>query len=203
MHKRYLLGGCRLFFGLVGLSAVVVQFAHQLNKDAALIVNFFSFFTIESNLLAVGLLLALGTASLRGTRGPGAGIRGAVTLYMLVTGIIYVLLLSAFQRELQTTIPWVNTVVHYIMPIVMLADWCIDLPRRNILFSRAMLWLIYPFVYLTYSLVRGHFVSWYPYPFLNADKHGYLKVGISCAVIALGFVALTWLLARSSRLRHI
>ncbi len=36
------------------------------------------------------------------------------------------------------------------------------LPRNH-----AYLWLIGPFVYLVYSMVRGHRIGWYPYHFLN------------------------------------
>jgi hypothetical protein len=203
MHKRYLLGGYRLFFGLVALAAVAVQLAHQLPKGSTIIVNFFSFFTIESNLLAIGLLLFLGFRALQGKSANSiTALRGAITLYMLITGIIYTLLLSGLQKELQTTIPWVNTVVHYIMPIVVLVDWFVDLPRRGVSFTKALAWLVFPFAYLAYSLVRGHSTGWYPYPFLNAEKHGYLQVSITCAVVAAAFAGFTWALARTSRIKH-
>jgi hypothetical protein len=205
MHKRYFLGGYRLLFGLLALAAVVVQLSHQIPKGSAVLINFFSFFTIESNILAIGLFLVLGIATLRGTsvRPVSPSIRGAITLYMSITGIIYVLLLSGLDESLQTTIPWVNTVVHYIMPAVVVADWFIDLPRKGISFTRAIIWLSFPLAYLAYSLIRGHATGWYPYPFLNVGHHGYLQVLTTCAIITAGFCGLAWLLARTSRLRHI
>jgi hypothetical protein len=207
MRKRYLLGSYRLFFGLLALTAVIVQLAHQIPDGTAFtITNFFSFFTIESNLLAIGLFLVLGMASIRGKSTDNMiFFRGAVTLYMLITGIIYGLLLSGLQSHLQTTIPWVNTVVHYLMPVIVLGDWLIDLPRTpyGVSFKKGLLWLGFPFAYLTYGLIRGHVTNWYPYPFLNVDKHGYLEVGITCVIISLTAIGLIWILARLSRLRHI
>ena len=54
--------------------------------------NFFSFFTIESNILTA---IVLGVGALRDPRGHGWQLfRGAVTLYMTITGIVYNLLLT-------------------------------------------------------------------------------------------------------------
>jgi hypothetical protein len=36
-----------------------------------------------------------------------------------------------YQEELQITIPWVDTVVHKILPLVMVADWLIAPPRSR------------------------------------------------------------------------
>lgn len=199
MRKRYLLGSYRLFFGLLTLAAVIVQLSHQIPHGSQTVTNFFSFFTIQSNVLAVGLFLVSGIATLRGRGTERLNfIRGGVTLYMLITGIVYALLLSGLQRELQTTIPWVNTVVHYLMPVVILFDWIIA-PARAISFKKALLWLVFPFAYLGYSLIRGYFINWYPYPFLNVHQHGYLRVVATCVVITLAATGLVSLLTWYTR----
>ena len=46
-----------------------------------------------------------------------------------------------------------------------------------------------------YTLVRGEIVDWYPYPFLDAGKHGYGSVALTCLAIAalfVGLAALAW-----------
>ena len=54
--------------------------------------NFFSFFTIESNILTA---VVLGVGALRDPLGHGWQLfRGAVTLYMTIIGIVYNLLLT-------------------------------------------------------------------------------------------------------------
>lgn len=186
MNKRSLIACCRVLFGLLVLAAVITQFIDSAGKGRS-IANFFSYFTIQSNLLAAAAVLALGFTGLGGNRKKDLSrltlIRGGVTLYMSMTGIIFALLLSGLAKELQTTIPWVNLVLHYIMPAFMIADWLIFPPAAGIPFKKALRWLIYPLVYLVYSWIRGEFVHWYPYPFIDPVAGGWPKVLLTCLLI--------------------
>lgn len=198
MHKRHAVAGIRLFFGLLTLTAVAVQYVHLLrtipNYNS---LNFFSFFTIESNIFA-GVMLIM-TAFLIGKKKYIEGLqlwRGAATLYMTITGIVYALLLSGINVD--TSIQWVNVVLHYILPVVMLADWLLVRPRKPIAFRRALVWLVFPVVYLAYSLVRGAATGWYPYPFLNPGENGYAGIAVVGAGIMLAALALTWALSKAA-----
>jgi len=84
--------------------------------------------------------------------------------------------------------------------VVLLADWLVDRPARPVVFTSALVWLVYPVAYLAYSLVRGAIVDWYPYPFLDAGEKGYGSVAVTSVVIAVFAVGLTWLLAWTTRL---
>jgi hypothetical protein len=57
---------------------------------------------------------------------------------------------------------------------------------------KALRWLIFPAVWLGYTLVRGAIVDWYRYPFVNVAVKGYLSVALACIGIAVLFVALIW-----------
>ncbi len=93
-------------------------------------------------------------------------LRGAATLYMVATGIVYnTLLLDVDVGNLAT---WVNNVTHRIIPLVMLADWLIAPPRDRIGRRTTLLWLAFPILYCVYSLIRGLFVDFYPYPFRSS-----------------------------------
>ena len=161
------------------------------------LINFFSFFTIQSNVLAAIILLVVGIGTLLQKKStvPFALLRGAATLYMTMTGIIYILLLSGNEVALQTTIPWVNGILHYAAPIVILLDWLLFPPSFKLSFSKTVFWLIFPATYLAYSLVRGIFTNWYPYPFLNPLTDGWGSVVITCFVISVGAATLSWLLS--------
>lgn len=102
--------------------------------------NFFSFFTIQSNILAA-IVLVIGGLSLAPTRNEDAWdvVRGALVLYMSVTGVVYGLLLTGYQEALQTHVPWVDTVLHRLIPIVLVADWLLDPPQRPIRFHRGLM----------------------------------------------------------------
>jgi hypothetical protein len=82
------------------------------------------------------------------------------------------------------------------MPIAVVVDWVANPPARTIGWSQARWWLVFPVVFVAYSLVRGAFVDWYPYPFLDHREVGSAwGVAAYCVAIAALFVALAGLLA--------
>jgi hypothetical protein len=203
MNKHKLVAIGRILFGLLTVGALVVQLLDSITNDRS-ILNFFSFFTVESNALAAILLLSVGLYELLGKSGRTIALfRGGVTLYMTITGIIYVLLLSGNEVALQTTVPWVNIVLHYIMPVVVLADWILFPPKNRLSLRQAMPWLIFPVIYLTYSLIRGGITGWYPYPFLDSVLNGWPQVFVTCIFITIAFVAISWLLVLRTKTNKI
>ncbi len=199
-NKSTILAASRITLGVVTFGAIAIQLIHSIRHGRD-IANFFSFFTIESNILAVILLVGLGIYQLIDKKLPGAAYyRGAVTLYMTMTGIIYVLLLSGSEVALQTTLPGVNFILHYLIPAVILLDWLVFPPEERLSWRIALLWLIYPLVYLVYSLVRGNLTDWYPYPFINPITNGWPNVIGMSLTLAIGIATLTLLLVfRTSR----
>ncbi|GAA2134834.1 hypothetical protein GCM10009760_12600 [Kitasatospora kazusensis] len=176
----------RLAFGLLAAVAVGVQ-AHHTADHGASLVNLFSYFTVLSNIAGVLVLLVGGVLGLLARPGVPDGIRGAVTLYLAITGLVYVLLLSGEDVPLQ--VPWVNAVVHGIMPLVFLADWLAAPPLRPVSRRTALGWAAFPLLYLVYTLSRGAAVDWYPYPFLDPRlPRGYARVAGACALVAVAFV---------------
>lgn len=191
MNKQSFAPLARILLGILVFVAVSIQLADSIQQGRD-IFNFFSFFTIQSNILAALILLVVGFGTLAKKKGTPqfAFLRGAATLYMIMTGIIFALLLSGLQQALQTTIPWVNVVLHYVMPIVMLVDWLVHPPATRVPFKRALWWLVYPFAYLVYSWARGAFTHWYPYPFLNPEGNRWLAVIATCILIGIGVVGI-------------
>jgi len=200
MHKRRFLAGYRMFFGLLGLSAVATEIVVLVDRGRFVPANFFSYFTIESNLFAACVFVLGGLALARGKKTSGLDmLRGAATLYMVITGVVFALLLSGIEGAEFTAVPWDNIVLHYLMPIVVFADWLTDPPGSRIAFKKALWWLAFPLAYFAYSLVRGHFVGWYPYPFMNPAEKGYVGVAVMGALMAVAGVGLVGLLSRMHR----
>lgn len=196
--RTTLLPATRLAFAALALAAIVVQLRHA-PPGSRFVVNFFSFFTIDSNLLAIVVLTL--TAAYGGRPRPAGieALRGAATLYMAITGVVFALLLSGLQEDLQLTLPWVNDVLHTLMPIVLVADWLLDRPRIRLERRLIGAWLLFPVAWAAYTLVRGPIVVWYPYPFIDPRIHGYGGVTVIAIVLAVGFAiasALVWLVGR-------
>ena len=197
-----MLNVARLGFASLAIVAMTYQFATTADS-AFRKANFFSFFTIQSNIIGVAALFALVLVP-RARRSPTFDVvRGAAVLYMAITGVVFALLLSGLQEELQTTIPWVDFVVHKLMPIVLVADWLVDPPRHRLSRWTLLAWLSFPLAWVTYTLVRGAAVDWYPYPFVDVSRLGYDGVLARSVVLALGFAAagaaLLWLGNRRAR----
>jgi hypothetical protein len=193
----------RVAFASTAIVAMTYQFATLNVGPEYAKGNFFSFFTIESNIIGVTALFALVLVP-RARRSPlFDGARSAAVLYMGITGVVFALLLSGLQEELQTTIPWVDFVVHQLMPVVLVADWLVDPPRHRLPRWTVLAWLSYPLAWFGYTLVRGEAVDWYPYPFVDVSRIGYDGVLGRSVVLAIGFAAagaaLLWLGNRRAR----
>src|SRR3981081_2038879 len=99
--KRSVLIFYKLVFAALALVAIAAQLLHSTQLANFNMVNFFSFFTIESNIFAATLFLISAYVLWAGKRNATLDyLRGAATLYMLVTGIIYTTLLASGQNTL-------------------------------------------------------------------------------------------------------
>ncbi len=194
MTKRNFLIGARLFFGLLVLTAIGRQLALQIHYGHS-IVNFFSYFTNLSNIFAAAVLLS-GAFSLIQHRDPTVRddiIRGRSVVCMALVGIVFSLLLR--DQDLGSLLPWVNIVLHYVMPVVIVLDWLYQPPKTKLALKQAAYWLIFPFLYLVYSIIRGAIIGWYAYPFFDPAKSGgAVGVALYCIAILAMFFFLSWLL---------
>jgi len=192
MVNKKVVAGYQLFFGSLALIAVATQFTLSITANPNFNpVNFFSFFTIESNIVAALVFIITSIRHLTGKDTANLTLwHGAAALYMTITGIVYITLLSGLEESLNTPTPWVNVTLHYIFPVIAFLDWFIDRPIKHVTFKQSLIWIVFPVLYLIYSLVRGIFTNWYPYPFLNPATGGYGQVAVvSVSIAVLGLVA--------------
>jgi hypothetical protein len=190
MGSQTLLRVARAAFGALGLAAVAEQYVVHVQRGGSP-ANFFSFFTILSNIFATCLLLYEAWRNGEVSASPLLSrVRGAAVLYMTITGVVYALLLSGLPDPY--TLPWINRVVHEVMPLVVVVDWVVDPPANPVAFPTALNWLGFPTIFLIYTMVRGAVTGWYPYPFLSPASRGYGAVAAQCVIILVGAVALIW-----------
>ena len=166
---------------LLAVAAIVTQLKVLADNDALNVLNFFSYFTIQSNLIGIVVLLLLAAR----TRDPRPWwlewLRGAATVYLTITFVVVILLLSNVDVGLQLV--WVDVVLHKVTPIVLVADWLLDPPTVRLTRRDALGWLVFPLIWLVYTMVRGPIAGWYPYPFLDPANGGYGQVAITSLVI--------------------
>ena len=198
MNKRQFLIGARLFFAALNIAAILTQLLYSSQYALSFsFVNFFSFFTILSNVF-VSIVFVVSAWYLAQGRRPSPAddvLRGASVLYMAITGVVYSLLLSGIDVDL--SLSWVNLQLHYIMPIVVVLDWLYQPQLSKLNVKRIIPWLLFPLIYLVYTLVRGPIANWYPYPFLDpAQAGGYAGVALYCVGILGGLFVVSFLLMK-------
>jgi len=154
------------------------------------VVNFISFFTILTNIavakaVSVPLIMPKLFAS-RFFQSPI--VLGALTVYIFMVGMIYVLVLRDIwdPQGLQL---WADAALHYVIPILFIIYWLNYIPKKKLKWIHSIVWLIPPFLYIAYTLIRGDLTGYYPYPFLDVDRIGIATVLYNTA----GMSFLFWL----------
>ena len=185
--------------GIVG--ALAAQYVHGSDRPTFRAANFFSYFTVLSNLLLVVTFAALAVRPELDRSPRFLVLRGTAALAMIITGLVYAVLLAPAAADVDVNLKWVDVVVHTIAPILALVDWLADPPPRRP-WPIAATWLIFPLVWLPYTIIRGPIVDWYPYPFLDPDLESAGSIVVTClgitVVFALFAAGLWWWSGRRS-----
>ncbi len=162
------------------------------------VIRIVSFFTIQSNLLS-GVVSA--QLAVRPDRdGSGWRVLRLMSLFgITVTGIVYATVLAPVHEPKAGAETFVNTIVHYIVPILMVLGWLLFGPRPRITRDTVLRSLLFPILWLVYTLIRGAIWKWYPYPFLDVPTHGYLRVVLNSVAVTLVFAVVAGLFALGDR----
>jgi hypothetical protein len=176
MDKRTILTLTRAASVVLVLAAIVVQAFVLADAGRFDATRFFAFFTIQSNLVGVAAFIwLLATRGRARTRGQEL-LRGAAAVYLTVTFVVVIVLLSDVDVQLQLV--WVDVVLHKLFPIVVVLDWIVDPPTRRLpARGRCCGWCTRSSGRST--VVRGAVDGWYPYPFLDPANGGYGQVAVS------------------------
>ena len=198
---------------VIGWVSLILQFVLQMTNPIVpeptvleRFVRFFSYFTITTNIIVATTLTAI--AFFRVTRfgrfASKPSTQAAVASYITIVGAVY----SLFLRSVWDPAGWqavADHALHDVMPLLTVLYWFVFAPKAGIVLRDLAKWLIYPIVYIVYSLVRGAFVGWYPYWFVDVTQFGYPKslahtgfVLIAFAVVGFIFVMLAKLFSQNS-----
>ena len=178
----------RVFSAILVLAAIATQLTIHIIAGFS-IINFFSYFTNLSNLIAALVFIGATQAITNNYNFDNDFWRAQSAINMSVVGIVFVTLLRS--ADLGALLPWVNFVLHYLMPIVVLFEWLLNPPKQRFGLRDALLCQIFPVLYLAYTMIRGALIGWYPYPFLTQNT---LAVIQALRHILLAFAAFSWLL---------
>ncbi|MBP0452765.1 Pr6Pr family membrane protein [Kitasatospora sp. RG8] len=161
------------------------------------------YFTIQSNVIVLGYFIgAVYWMLKRGTvDAPAPRLRGAATLYILITGLVSHILLEHGANPLPGLFDgpdklqhWSSFFLHYVTPVMVIIDWLTLKPRNASAWRDVPLWLAFPLGYAAIVLTRNALFSNYPMPypyfFFDPTTKGYGYVWGQIALLTVEFVVL-------------
>ena len=185
----------RILYGIVAAAAftgILMETVTALTSDdpGFKLVNVFSFFTIQSNLLA-------GIAAVFLVQRPDR--RGRVfevlfldaLLCIAVTGIVFHVALSGL-RDLTAAGAFSNFLLHTLVPVGFVVAWLLVGPRPRFSVATVGWSVLYPLAWIAYTFARGAVTDWYPYPFLNVSVIGWADALLRTGVVAVVFLVLAF-----------
>lgn len=188
------------WFALIGQFYLAIE-----NRTVAVpeaIIRYFSYFTILTNILVAFCFTSLWLKASKGAGNLFTKVKmiSAITLNIAVVGITYNTILR-FIWAPQGMQRLVDELLHLVIPIWMILYWFIFVSKNSLQWKDFLPWLIYPALYCVYVLIRGAYVGYYPYPFMDVTILGYQKVVINCLGIVALFLVLALILVGITKVR--
>jgi hypothetical protein len=185
-----------LLGAIMSVVAILLQFylilEHRTVSVLSTMIRFFSFFTILTNILVAlcFIFLLSGPSSHWGKFFANNIHITAIAVNITIVGLTYNIILRGLwaPKGLDQV---ADELLHTVIPIYFIIFWIIFIPKRGFSWKSVFPWLIYPTVYAVYILVRGAFISHYPYPFVDVEKLGYPQVLLNCLFTMFGFLVVS------------
>lgn len=156
--------------------------------ESMLVGNFFSFFTIWSNIM-VGIVAATLAVNPNRDGRIWRVLQLDALLCITVTGVVVLVVLRSLQ-DLSGQNAVTDHLVHDAVPLAAVIGWLLFGPRPRVDRATVLGALVIPLVWIAFTLVRGEIVDWYPYPFVDVIEIGYGRALINVSVIAVLFLLL-------------
>ncbi|MCD7978607.1 MAG: Pr6Pr family membrane protein [Tannerellaceae bacterium] len=141
---------------------------------------------------------------------PAPRLKGAITFCITVTMLIYHFILVPVQFSMGNAAIVYSTgniLVHYVVPGMVILDWILFDKKGRWKIYDPFLWLVIPYVYFVFAIVRAHFrgnipgtQSRYPYGFINIDQYGWEQVLMNAGKLTLVFLLIGFLYVCMDRL---
>jgi len=176
------------WFALVGQFDLIIL--NRITSIPEIIIRYFSYFTILTNLLVAicGTALLTNRNSKIKSFFSRQNTLTAVAVYITVVGLVYNSILRFLWNP--QGLQWiVDELLHSVIPLLFIVFWLLIVPKGKFQWKNVLAWLLYPLIYLVFVLLRGLPSSFYPYPFIDVDKIGYYKTFINSSGMLLAFLA--------------
>ncbi|MEO7530807.1 MAG: Pr6Pr family membrane protein [Sediminibacterium sp.] len=179
---------------LLGWFAIIMQFyliiENRIDSIPVTILRFFSFFTILTNIIVAFAFTMQCLKKGSNHFFAGARVQTAVTVYIVVVGAVYNLILR-FLWQPQGTQRLVDELLHSVVPFLSIIYWLVFVQKTSLQWKDSFKWQLFPVAYVVFIVVRGLLSGEYPYPFINVTAIGYPQALLNGCVLMLVFMGLS------------
>lgn len=201
---RRLVGILRLTAGLTLAVALTFQIVEKVVNNDMVADQYFSYFTIQSSMVASIVLIVGGVMALRLPVDTVLYtlVRMSVLSYAVVTAVVYNVLLRGIPEEGFIESKWPGELMHVWIPLFIALDWILSPGRPPLRWTGLRYVVIYPLAWVAFTMLRGAATGWFPYPFLEPST-GVLSisiyvVGIAGFIVGIASLAIGWSRRRAS-----
>ena len=162
--SRKIRGSLDISMGILIIAAYIDLISGQLAEGTFTPATHFAYLTNQTSYSNIVVLIAGGLLAWSKAVDTVlyATVRANFTVYAVVVGLVYNWLLREPDH-----FDFHNEVTHVAIPIYLLADWVIRARRPRIGWNTVWIGASYPLAWALITVVRGQFVDWYPYFFLD------------------------------------
>ncbi len=186
---------------LIAVLSVIIQcwtFVQTSLKTVSMaeaLIRYFSFFTVQTNLLVcVCFFVLLFKTPVSWYRFfNNSSVLTAIAVYITIVGLVYNIVLRSLYHPVGIEF-YADNGLHVAVPVLTLFYWALYLPDGKLKWKQAFPWLIFPLVYLLYTLLRGAAFNYYPYPFIDVINLGYAQALINAAFVTMAFLLVSFIL---------
>jgi len=179
--------------GWFGLSVQLYFNIHEaLVKDLSIpanLIKYFSFFTIETNLLVAVVLTIFCARPQAAQFLTRPSVKSALVVYIIIVGVVYAVLLRNLWHPHGVQL-LADLVLHDAIPLLYPFYWLVFLPKGSLRWSDPVWWLVYPVLYFLYGMLRGAAFGTYLYPFFDVAQLGFARVLLNAIVLLAVFFGL-------------
>lgn len=183
--------------------ALIIQFWLILNnisgaeESILAIVRYFSFFTILTNIIVAisSTCIVLSPKSYLAK----PVVIAAITTYIIIVAVIYNIILYKLWQPKGWQL-FADAILHSLTPVLYFLFWLLFVPKQQLRWKHSLSWLIYPFVYFIYILLRGGILNDYPYPFIDLRILSYGQVLLNCLMLMIAFIIAGIIIIASGKL---
>jgi hypothetical protein len=174
--------------------ALAVNIADRLIQGIFDPTHYFHFFTIQTSIINIAVLLIGGIFAVMRTNDPHwySIIRACTVSYAIVVGVVYNVLLAGFPTidGYVASFEFPNSIQHIWGPIFIAIEWLLMPGRTRLRWGTLWISAVFPLIWLAGSMVRGLVGDgWFPYFFLDVTDMGVGGVAMYIAAIATFIVA--------------